>query len=154
MNSPTTQILHHLENIATMYNRLILLVAPSGKGKTGVLREVESKSNAAYINLNLALSERLLDLTEKQRALQIAKITEDIVAESKHEVRLLDNIEILFDPGLKLDPLRLLKNISRNHILVVAWNGNADDKYLIYADPDHREYRRYPVNDLLIIRIE
>jgi hypothetical protein len=154
MNSPTTQILHHLENIATMYNRLILLVAPSGKGKTGVLREVESKSNAAYINLNLALSERLLDLTEKQRALQIAKITEDIVAESKHEVRLLDNIEILFDPGLKLDPLRLLKNISRNHVLVVAWNGNADDKYLTYADPDHREYRRYPVNDLLIIRIE
>jgi hypothetical protein len=154
MNSPTTQILHHLENIATMYNRLILLVAPSGKGKTGVLREVESKSNAAYINLNLALSERLLDLTEKQRALQIAKITEDIVAESKHEVRLLDNIEILFDPGLKLDPLRLFENISRNHVLVVAWNGNTDDKYLTYADPDHREYRRYPVNDLLIIRIE
>jgi hypothetical protein len=150
----TTQILNHLENIATMYNRLILLVAPSGKGKTGVLREMESKSKAVYINLNLALSERLLDLTEKQRALQIAKITEDIVAESKEKIRLLDNIEILFNPDLKLDPLRLLKNISRNHVLVVAWNGNADDKYLTYADPDHREYRRYPVDDLLIIRIE
>jgi ABC-type branched-subunit amino acid transport system ATPase component len=154
MTTPTTHILNHLESISTMYNRLILLVGPSGKGKTRVLREVEGKTDAEYINVNLKLSEQLLDLTERQRALQVAKLTENIVENVKKEIRLLDNIEILFDPELKLDPLRLLKNISRNYPMVVAWNGTVNNGYLTYAEPDHREYRRYPDGELLIVKTE
>ena len=64
---------------------------------------------------------------------------------------LLDNIELLFDASLALDPLRLLEEISRNWTLVVAWPGHVEGGWLIYARPGHPEYRRYPVGDLMIV---
>ena len=64
---------------------------------------------------------------------------------------LLDNTEILFDPALQQDPLRLLQHASRNRTIVASWNGTVDDRYLSYADPGHSEYRRYPTAGLVIV---
>jgi hypothetical protein len=66
-------------------------------------------------------------------------------------VVLLDNIEILFDPSLKQDPLRLLQGLSRNKTIIAAWNGSFVNGYITYAKPDHSEYRRYPAINILII---
>jgi hypothetical protein len=35
--------------------------------------------------------------------------------------------------------------------VVAAWNGTIEQGYLIYAMPDHPEYRRYPAGDLLVM---
>ena len=61
------------------------------------------------------------------------------------DVILLDNIEVLFDVSLKQDPLRLLQGLSRNKTVVAAWSGSIDGEHMVYATPDHPEYRRYPV---------
>jgi len=63
---------------------------------------------------------------------------------------LLDNTEIIFDVGLKQDPLRLLQGLSRNKTVVAAWNGTIVEDFLIYAAPAHPEYRRYPTRDFLV----
>ena len=78
----------------------------------------------------------------------------NIVAASGAEVTLLDNIEILFDVNLKQDPLRLLQGISRNRTVVAAWNGTIEGNHLVYAIPGHTEYRRYPLQDYLIVAPE
>jgi hypothetical protein len=67
---------------------------------------------------------------------------------------LLDNIEILFDVSLKQDPLRLLQGLSRNTTLVVIWSGSIERGNLVYATPDHLEYKRYPVKDFLVVTPE
>lgn len=51
----------------------------------------------------------MLDLTERQRALQLPRLLTEIVGTSADDVILVDNIEILFDVSLMLDPLRLLQ---------------------------------------------
>jgi hypothetical protein len=57
----------------------------------------------------------------------------------------LDNIELLFDPGLHQNPLGLLKELSRNKSLVVAWGGAYYEEHqiLTYAEPGHPEYQKY-----------
>jgi len=134
-----------------LYHRLILLVAPSGSGKTEALRGVSTSTSAPLINVNLELSRQMLDLTERQRALQPSRLLDDIVGELAGELVLLDNVEVLFDVRLKQDPLRLLQGLSRNKTVVAAWNGAIVDGSLTYAVPDHREYRRYPIQDLLVV---
>lgn len=145
-------VMHKMEQAAELYHRLVLLVAPAGSGKTAVLLDVHKRTSALYINVNLELSRRMLDLTERQRALQIPRLLLDIVGEVP--VVLLDNIEILFDVSLKLDPLRLLQGLSRNRTVVAAWNGSIIGENLVYAAPDHPEYKRYPVQDLLVVSPE
>ena len=144
------QIWEKIDLAAELYHRLILVVAPAGGGKTSALLDLHNRHGVPLFNVNLELSRKMLDLTERQRFLQLPRLVMDTVNEAKGDIVLLDNIELLFDVLLKQDPLRLLQGISRNKTVVVSWNGLIDNNYLIYATPDHPEYKRYPVRDLLI----
>ena len=131
-----------------------MLVAPASAGKTAALQDVHARTAAPLVNVNLELSRRMLDLTERQRALQLPRLLSEIAGSAATEVVLLDNIEVLFDVLLKQDPLRLLQGLSRNKTVVAAWSGSIDGEHMIYATPDHPEYRRYPVRDFLVVNPE
>jgi hypothetical protein len=141
-----------LEQVAGLYYRLILVVAPRGAGKTMALQEVAARTCALVININWALSQRMLDQTERQRSLRVPRLLEEITGQANKELVVLDNLEILFDVALKLDPLRLLQGLSRHRTVVAAWNGSIEGDYMTYAVPGHPEYRRYPVRDFLVAR--
>jgi len=152
--SLSEQIIHKIDQAAQLYHRLILVVASSGMRKTKALREVAKHTEFGYTNINLELSQRLLGLTERQRSLQVFRLLNEIVEENGTQVVLLDNIELLFDTSLKQDPLRLLQGISRNRTVVASRNGSIENEHLIYAQPDHPEYHRYPTTGLLVIGVE
>ena len=147
------QILGKIAVIPELYHRLMIVAAPTGSGKTRTLQEVHQRTSAPLINVNLELSRRMLDLTERQRSLQLPRLLGEMIDEIKENTILLDNIEILFDVALKQDPLRLLQGLSRNKTIVVSWDGSIENDFLTYAVPGHPEYRRYPTRggDLLII---
>ena len=150
MRATVEQLLPHVQE---RYHGLLLVVAPAGGGKSEALRGVAERTGAPLVNLNLELSRRLLELTERQRKLQTSRLVGELVAEAAGAkgVVLLDNTEILFDRSLSIDPLRLLEDVSRNWTLVVAWRGYVDGAHLEYARPGHPEYRRYPAGDLVIV---
>ena len=125
------KIMRKVKQLNELYHRLMLVVAPSGAGKTTALLDVRDRTGAPLINVNLDLSRLMLDLTQRQRTL-------------------LDNIELIFDVGLKQDPLRLLQGLSRNKTVVASWNGAIIDGFLTYAEPSHPEFRRYPVHDFVV----
>ena len=127
------------------------MVAPSGAGKTAALREVAEQTNGRYINVNLELSRRLLDLPQRQWPIQAPRLLEGIVQGDREQVIFLDNVELLFDVSLKLHPLRCLQTLARQRTVVTAWNGTVTNGLLTYAAPDHPEYRRYPLANLLVV---
>jgi type II secretory pathway predicted ATPase ExeA len=136
-----------------LYHRLVLLVGETGSGKTGVLRYVAEEFETSVINVNLALSSELLELTAKQRSLRLPEILDQIVAKAGSPV-VLDNLEILFGKDLKQDPLRLLQNISRNRTIVGSWSGKVDKNRLYYAEVGHPEYKAYDSVDAMIVSME
>ena len=148
------RVIQRIDQAAELYHRLVILVAPAGAGKTAALREVHERTAAPLINVNLELSRHMLDLTERQRTLQLPLLLSQITNASQTNVILLDNIEVLFDVAIRQDPLRLLEGISRNMTVVAAWSGAIDGGYLFYAKPDHPEYKRYPARDFLVVNLE
>ena len=148
------QIIQKIEQAAELYHRLVMLVAPAGAGKTAALQDVHERTAAPLVNVNLELSRRMLDLTERQRALQLPRLLAEIVGASAADVVLLNNVEVLFDVSLKQDPLRLLQGLSRNKTVVAAWSGSIDGEHMVYATPDHPEYKRYPFRDFLVVNPE
>ena len=154
MESLADKIVLKINQAAELYHRLILVVAPMGAGKTAALQEVHGSIGAPIINVNLELSQHMLDLTARQRVLQLPQILREIINVDERGIILLDNIEIIFDVSLKQDPLRLLQGFSRNKTLVVAWNGFISQDHIIYAEPNHSEYRRYPIHDFLVVNSE
>lgn len=145
------QVRQKIEEASVLYHRLVLLVAPAGSGKTAVLQDVCEGMGAPMINVNLELAKRMLDLTERQRVLQLPRLLQGMVGEVAGDTVILDNIEILFDVSLRQDPLRLLQGLSRNKTVAAAWNGSVEGDHVDYATPGHPEYRRYPLRDFLVV---
>jgi hypothetical protein len=139
-----------LPNIAQQYHRLALVVGPVGSGKTPLLKELCHRQDLLYLNVNLALSQRLLDLTSKERPLRARRLLADLIDERPGDIITLDNIELLFDPALHLDPLACLQGLSRNKTLIAAWGGDFVRNVLIYAEPGHPEYHRYERPDVTV----
>lgn len=134
------------------YHRLVLLVGQPRSGKTAALRAFADRTGYPLVNLNLALTQRLLELTRKQRALRVKRILAEELEEVGSTAVLLDNIEALFDPELAQDPLRLLQGLSRNRTIVSTWPGTYDGVHLTYAEPGHPEWRRDANPEAAIVR--
>jgi hypothetical protein len=136
-----------------LYHRLVLLVGPPGAGKTAALQALAKAQNYPLINVNLQLSKGLLELTRSQRARQVERLFKCVVGGVPAEVILLDNLEILFDPCLEVEPLRLLLKASRNQTLVAAWNGTFNDGKLTYAEPGHPEFAQFRQVEALVVSL-
>ena len=155
-DSLADQIAGKIDQAATLYYRLVLVVGPSGAGKTPALRAVGGRTGAPLTNVSLALSRRMLNLTSRQRTLRLPPLLREIVqnAVEPQVTALLDNTEILFCADLAQDPLRLLQGLSRNSTVVAAWNGTIADGVLRYATPGHAEHKRYRVDEFLAVSLQ
>jgi len=150
----SSQIDDVLPRLKDAYYKLVLVVGPARLGKTAALLELAARHDWPRLNVNLRISEKLLDLTHRQRAVRVAGILSDITSEAASDVVLLDNIELLFAKDLSQDPLRLLQSLSRNRTVVAVWPGLFDGTYLSYAEPGHPEARRYATPQAVIIRVD
>lgn len=150
MTPPTSKDLRTLcDTAATLYHRLVLVVGPARSGKTRLLQATSADYGWPLINLNQRVSELLLELTQRQRALRVPRIVADVLASTSADIVLVDNLELLFSPDLAQDPLRLLQGLARNRTVVASWPGVVIGRQLTYAEPSHPEYRRYPEPDTL-----
>jgi hypothetical protein len=150
--SLSCQIQDALPKTQDAYYKLILAVGPARAGKTAAFTELAAKHNWPRVNVNLSLSEKLLELTHRQRAVRVTGILDDTVDHANSSVVLLDNIELLFATELAQDPLKLLQSLSRNRTIIAAWPGNFDGAALTYAEPGHPEARRYSTPQAVIVK--
>ena len=114
MATLSIRLLERIPDANALYHRLVLAVGPARSGKTEALTELAASKGWPRVNVNLQLAERLLDLTQKQRAVRVAGLLDDIAKSTAADVVLLDNIEMLFAVEFAQDPLRLLQGLSRN----------------------------------------
>jgi len=147
------KVFQAVNTVESLYYKLVLIVGKPCSGKTAVLNTAAADFAAGVINTNLELARALLDLTPKQRVLQLPELFAKLVGRSDKPV-FLDNIELIFDQNLKQDPLKLLLQIARAQTMVVAWPGEIRAGKLIYAEANHHEYRSYPLADLVIVQLE
>lgn len=144
--SPNRILAQMAEAVDCHYHRLVLVVGPLRSGKTERLRSLKQP----IVNVNLALSAAMLDLPQRRRSLEAPRLLSDLIASVPTSPVVLDNLEMLFDATLKLDPVACLKQASRNRTVVASFPGMLEDGHLIYAEPGHAEYRRFAAEDLMI----
>lgn len=144
----TEKIQSILQTIACDYSRLILLVGLGGKVQTAVLRALGERLEKPVINLNLTLSEHLLDVPVLERPIRIMGLLDEIAANQIDDPLLVDHLEILFDLSLKQNPLKILQTLARRRTVIASWNGQVVDDTLHYSTPQHPEFRRYPTRDV------
>ena len=153
MIEAATKLEQAIEQVASQYYRLVILVGAPASGKTTALQSVAQKLSCQLLNVNLELSKKMLELTRTQRSRQVERLLKEVIASVPGDVVLLDNLEILFDTALELHPLRLLQVLDRNRTIVASWNGSFQGGTLIYAEPGHPEFIQFKQPEAVVVTV-
>ena len=152
-NVTLTQLEEAIQQASDQYFRLVILAGVPGSGKTAAVQSIGHRLGCQVVNVNLELSKRMLELTRTQRSRQVERLLKEIIAAVPGDVILLDNLEILFDTGLDVEPLRLLQVSSRNRTVVATWSGTYVGGTLTYAEPSHPESAQFKQVDAVVIPV-
>ena len=92
------------------YNKILYLYEYK-KGDT--LKYYSEVNKISYIDVNLYLSEKLMDVKPNRRPYKVIDLMNSL-GDNDDDIICLDYFEILFEPSLKLQPFDILKNLSRS----------------------------------------
>lgn len=148
-----------VEEVATLQSKLVLLIGLPGCGKTALLFGLAEQTSTPVLNLNLELGSRLARLPHRGRQLQAGSLLREIADEhAGGDLLLIDNIELLFDASLALNPLDLMKRLAHARRVVVAWPGEhrqgVSGPRLHYAETGHPEHRDYALDGVVPFYIQ
>jgi hypothetical protein len=148
--------LHRLtSDIASLQSKLILLLGPQRSDKSRALAALGQRVGAKVLNVGLVLSARLASLPQRQRSLTTVSALQELADEyALGDLLLLDNIELLFDRTLQLDPLDLLKRHAHALRVVVVWPGDLREGRLTYAEIGHPEHQEYGLEGLVPFKVQ
>jgi hypothetical protein len=145
---------HLIDDVQSLNSKLIVLIGPPRSGKTRLLRDLGKHRRMTVLNVAGSLGRQLLAISSVQRHLQAAAFLSDLAADhSKDGLVLFDNIELLFDQSLRLDPLDLLKRSGRTRRVVAAWPGDLINNRLTYATMGNPERQDYAVDGFVPLEI-
>lgn len=138
------------DEVAALHNKLLMLVGPTGTRKSALIADLGHRRAATVLNVGRALGKRLASLPVKQRPLAAPTVLRELADQhTANGLLLLDNLELLFDRTLRLDPLDLLKQLARSRRVVAIWPGELRDGRLSYAELGHPENQDYSLEGLV-----
>lgn len=136
-----------VEDISGINSKLILLIGPPRSGKSNLLEHLAMRRQARVLNVGASLGRELLAVPRTRRHLQIAELLKGMADTfSSQGLLFLDNLEILFDWRLQLNPLDLLKRHAYTRRVVAVWPGDIRENRLYYAETSHPEFRDYAID--------
>ena len=100
------------------YHQLVLVVGNLKSGKTTALRTAAADTDWAVLGLGSVLAERLLHVPTRQRPTVVQQLAQDVAREATGDVIAIDNLELLFHPGLAVGPPPLLLALPRHRVVV------------------------------------
>ena len=149
-----TKLERYIDQLGELNNKLIVLAGPRGSGKTKLLQELGKKLGVQPMNVNLELGRRLSATPQTGRGFSVGQLLREIAdKERKDDLLLLDNLELLFERGLQINPLDLIKRLAHSRRVVAVWPGELRGNRLYYAEMTHPEYRDYDAEGVVALEI-
>ena len=143
-----------VRDIRALQSPLILLVGPPGSGKTQRLRQLAAKLSSESINVGLELARLLAATPNNKRGFSAGELLREITNDHKTgDLLLLDNLELLFEPSLQINPLDLIKRLAHAQPVVAVWPGELRGDRLTYADMSHPEHRDYSREGVVVFEV-
>jgi hypothetical protein len=141
------------EFLRTSYTCL-LLVSPEIRRLEHAADELLPVYPWPRLSLGQELSPVLLPVIPQRRSREARRWMRTRSDELSPGPVLCTEIDLLFEPALELDPLRLLCDIGRVARLIVTWPGSYLHDVLAYAVPDHSHYRTWRNPEVYVTLLE
>ncbi|HHG3514276.1 TPA: BREX-3 system P-loop-containing protein BrxF [Vibrio parahaemolyticus] len=150
----TEQLLQHVENACLEAEfrsfKLVFVVIPED-----FRRDIEGEilnNSIGFVNVSKALARKLVSLSIRERVRRLEAEVDKIANDSGSSVW-LTKLDVLFEPALDNDPMRLLKGIAKSKTVVAIWPGEITETSVVYSKPGKPDYKTYPLKELNDIQV-
>ena len=137
-----------LEATGAASGKPILLVGDEAN-RSATLAAMSVQTSTTPLNLGIELSQALIDATGARLSLSAAILS----MRPSDPILLLDRIQILMLPQLKVNVLDTLVRVARRRPVCASWPGRLAHDRLRYADPDHPEWLDEDASRALVINV-
>lgn len=138
--------------IGDLQSKLVLLVG--NDGKTRLLRQLAQRLCVAPFNVGVPLGHRLAGMPVAERGFSTNELLREVTDSARDNAPLLlDNLEVLFEPSLRINPLDLIKRLAHSRRVVAVWPGELRNDRLVYARMGHPEYRDYTRDGVVVFEM-
>ncbi|MGF6227933.1 hypothetical protein QFZ27_001888 [Inquilinus ginsengisoli] len=139
-----------VDEVGDLNSKLVLVVGQPRSGKTRLLNALAKGRHMGVVNVGAVLGRLLLEVPGPRRHAGASRLFKEVAdVHAAEGIVLLDNIELLFDRSLLLNPLDLLKRQAHVRRVVAVWPGGFSDNRLTYATMGHPEYQDYGIDGLV-----
>lgn len=135
------------DELANEEERILFVVGGPGSGKSKLIRELAEQDGWKYIEAKDLIEEELLEIARDLRPQMAKDVMCKALKACGSEVILLDSVNVLFAPILNLEPIELLKTISRMYPLIVGWRGTYDGTELHLEHNNNPKYFSFTVEN-------
>jgi hypothetical protein len=143
-----------VDAIGSLNCKLVLVIGPPNAAKSVLLAALAKRHQTSVLSVGAALGRALLSVPVSRRHLQAPDLLRELSDNAAASgLILLDDIELLFDRTLQLNPLDLLKRHAHARRVVAAWPGELQDSRLSYASMGHPEYQDYGAEGVVPFRM-
>lgn len=118
-------------------------------------REIEAEilnNPIRLVNLSKELARKLVSLSIRDRVRRLEGEVER-VANDCGSSAWLTKLDVLFEPTLENDPMRLLKSIAKSQAVVAIWPGEITETSVVYSKPGKSDYKTYSLKELNDIQV-
>ena len=131
-----------------MYYPCVLLTDPDVAKLRSTAQFLLSRFGWPELSVGGALCAPLLEVPRKRWPRLAGQVLMQQVEGLAPGPILCTDVDLIFDPLLELDPLRLLREASRQTPLIVLWPGDNKNWVLSYAVAGHPHYRTWRQTEL------
>lgn len=154
MQVASQMVADYIQTLKNDQQQLVMIVGKPGSGKSKIMRELATNRSWKYVDCQDLITAELLEVVPKFRPREAPHIIDQVLSQEKADVILLDGIQLLFVPVLNLDPLALLRQLSKKYTIIAAWPGSYADGRLSFLEPGRAEPHYYPAQELKLIEID
>lgn len=124
---------HQVGDEETMLSRLLVYMRT-------IQRLIEPKS------VSKELADELLACRPNRRSIKLEQIFNTVLDRYPDDVTIKD-IDVMFNPGYKVDVLKILVAARKRKRYRVVWPGRFEDGKLVYGEEGYPDYKVYKIED-------
>ena len=114
-------VLKRWKYIAQDDEKLLIIIGSPGSGKSQLIRELTYQDGWKICEARELFDDEFLEIPRADRPDKAITLVSAAIHRLNARVVMIDNVEFMFAPILNLDPVAMLKKLSRECPIIVSW---------------------------------
>lgn len=141
------EVLKRWKYIAQGEEKLLIIIGGPGSGKSKLIRDLTYQDGWKICEAKELFDDEFLEIPRADRPEKAIALISTAIRRLNARVVMIDNVEFLFAPILNLNPVQMLKDLSKECPIIVSWRGSLEGNTLYFEHNGDPKYAKFTLDN-------